>query len=996
VSTPILATKIYVPPQRDEFVSRPHLVERLDAGLFRKLTLISAPAGFGKTSLLSEWIASSRSIGSSQSIKFAWFSLDEHDNDLIRFWTYLIAALQTIEPDFGKAELAAFQSSQSPPVEVILSGLINEIDGTIQRIALIIDDYHLIDTQSIHQSVGYLLDNLPPQMHLVIATRSDPPIPLSRMRGQRFLTELRPDDLRFDMEEADRFLNGVMDLELSLDDVAALCQRTEGWIVGLQLAGLSMQSCSDRHTFVMGFTGDDRYIADFLVEEVLQRHPQVVQDFLVQTSILDRFNAELCEAVLRMGSTESKCEIDLPGQHSHRDASASVDSPASFSSSFMHSPPANYLLSQEIIEYMDRSNLFLIPLDDHREWYRYHHLFAELLRARLRHRKSEELKLLHHRASCWYEEHDLPHEAIRHSLAANEIPRTAALIEKNAVKLMGHGEVGTLTGWLEMLPSDLVQSRPWLSVYKAWIMLSAGRLDAIEPILQQAESSLQNSMSSEAYCIQPEETIPKSQSADFREVELWEIMRVKGHIATIRACQGALSGDQPRTLRFSRRALKYLYEPDEMARGLAYLVLGLALRWDGDLVGAVHAFSSAETVGRKSGDSYVSIFATCYKGYVLTLMGRLHKALKTIRGALEFAEKSSRKSGWKPPISGLAHTFLCAVFIEWNDLEAALASAKNGLELSQKMGHAYAIMDGYFFVISALIELGEYSSAKREIQNARNFAGLVSPWASIDVLLLECKLHLAQGDIDEAERLVSKLELKPDNQYESMRFNQYLLLARILVAKRKTHEALQVLARLLDLVESSGADGRVIEVLALQAIAFSQNGDQNPAIDTLARAISMAEPEGYVRSFLNEGTPMEDLLRTAADRGITVEYVGKLLADFEVERSESRQKEKMSPSLQMIEPLSEREIEVLCLLDTNMTSVEIAAQLHLAPSTIQTHCKNIYRKRHLNTASAREIRGDWGELFAPVRAKDCPILIKSRNSLFFAILDIQATVAITL
>jgi LuxR family maltose regulon positive regulatory protein len=381
-----------------------------------------------------------------------------------------------------------------------------------------------------------------------------------------------------------------------------------------------------------------------------------------------------------------------------------------------------------------------------------------------------------------------------------------------------------------------------------------------------------------------------------------------------------------------------------MARGLAYLVLGLALRWNGDLAGAVSSFSSAEAVGWVSGDSYVSIFAACYKGYVLTLMGQLHKALKTLQGALEYAEKSVRKTGWKPPISGLAHTFMCSVLIERNELETALASAKRGLELSQKMGHAYAIMDGYFFLISALIELGDYTSATREVRNARNFADQVSPWASIDVLLLESKLHLAQGDIDKAAQLVSELELKPDAQYESMRFNQYLLLARILIAKHKSHKALKVLARLLDLAGTTGADGRVIEVLVLQAIAYSQDGDEHLALDSLCQAVSMAEPEGYVLMFLNEGAPMEGLLRMAADRGIASGYVGKLLADFKVEKLDSRQEEKENPSLQWVEPLSEREIQVLCLLDTNMTGVEIAELLHLAPSTVQTHCKNIYRK----------------------------------------------------
>ena len=430
MSTPILATKLYIPPPRPKVVLRPRLIERLNEGLDRKLTLISAPAGFGKTTLVSEWVAGSERPA-------AWLSLDEGDNDPTRFLTYLVAALQTIAPDIGEGVLSVLQSPQPPPTESILTALLNEITAVPDDFVLVLDDYHVIDARPVDAALTFLLEHLPPQMHLVITTREDPQLPLARLRARGQLTELRAADLRFTPSEAAAFLNEVMGLNLSAEDIAALETRTEGWIAGLQLAALSMRGREDVPGFIRAFAGDNRYIVDYLVEEVLQRQPERVRSFLLQTSILDRLSGPLCDAVT--GQEEGNA----------------------------------------LLEALERGNFFVVPLDDRRHWYRYHHLFADVLHAHLMAEQPDQVPTLHRRASEWYEQHGSAADAIRHALAAEDFERAADLVELAVPAMRRSRQEATLLGWLKALPDELIQCRPVLSVAYAGTLLQAASSRAL-------------------------------------------------------------------------------------------------------------------------------------------------------------------------------------------------------------------------------------------------------------------------------------------------------------------------------------------------------------------------------------------------------------------------------------------------------------------------------------------------------------------------------------
>src|SRR5438874_873562 len=439
--TPILATKLYLPPLRPNVVSRPRLLERLNEGLHRKLTLIAAPAGFGKTTLVSEWVAFIERART----RTAWLSLDEGDNDPARFLAYLIAALQTIAATIGDGVLGVLQSPQPPPTEAILTALLNEITTLPDNFVLVLDDYHVIDAKPVDMALTYLVEHLPPQMHLVIATREDPQLPLARLRARSHLTELRAADLRFTASEAAAFLNQVMGLSLSAADIAALEDHTEGWIAGLQLAALSMQGHHDVAAFIRAFAGDHRYIVDYLVEEVLQRQPEPVRRFLLQTSILDRLSGPLCDAVT--GQREGNARLEA----------------------------------------LERGNFFVVPLDDTRHWYRYHHLFAEVLSAQLLAEQPDQVATLHRRASAWYEQHGSTVDAIRHALAAFDFGRAADLVELAVPAMRQSRQEATVLGWLKALPDELIRSRPLLSAAYAQTLLVSGQLEGVEARLSDAE-----------------------------------------------------------------------------------------------------------------------------------------------------------------------------------------------------------------------------------------------------------------------------------------------------------------------------------------------------------------------------------------------------------------------------------------------------------------------------------------------------------------------------
>ncbi|UCC65140.1 MAG: LuxR family transcriptional regulator, partial [Anaerolineae bacterium] len=702
MTTPLLKTKLYIPPIRPELVSRPRLIERLNAGLGRKLTLVSASAGFGKTTLLSEWVgACGRPV--------AWVSLDEGDNDPIRFWAYFIAALGTIpafkEADVGRSALAMLQTPGFPaaetslPIEALLTGLINEIVEIAVSFAFVLDDFHLIAERQIHETMAFLIDHLPPQMHLILSSRADPPWPLARLRARREMAEFRINDLRFTPEEAATFLNDAMGLALSPEDVAALEARTEGWIAGLQMAAISVRGWRRRRAhrnltrFIESFTGSHRFVLDYLVEEVLEQQPPAVQEFLLRTSILGQVTASLCDA--------------LTGRKD----------------------------SQAVLTQLDQANLFLVPLDDERRWYRYHRLFADLLRSRLAQGQPGQVSVLHRRASEWYKGNGLIAEAVNHAFAAGDLEWAVGLIEENALSMIYRHELATLVGWLNALPADVVRARPWLCVAHAWALVNIGQLEAVEPLLQGAEKALVG--------LDEQAEGPVLSAAEGPVLSAAEGRRIASYIAFVRAYLAGLNGDMALAAKLTREALERLPEEDLMARSYAVMWLAFTLRWNGDLVAATQAFSQAITVSQAAGDIHINLHSLSGLAGLQRMLGQLRKAVVIYQDALRLADEYAREGGWKLPITSLLHSNMSAVLREWNDLEAALLHATEGFELSKHWGQPDILLRGYVEMAAIRQAMRDAGAALEAIQKARQVASGLTSWADAALAVDEARLRLA-------------------------------------------------------------------------------------------------------------------------------------------------------------------------------------------------------------------------------------------------------------
>lgn len=888
MTTPVLATKLYIPPPRPKAVLRSHLIERLNAGLHHTpgITLISAPAGFGKTTLVSEWVAGCERPA-------AWLSLDEGDNDLSRFLIYLVAALQTVAANTGAGVLGVLHSPQPPPTESILTALLNEITALPDSFILVLDDYHAIDAKPVDQALNFLLEHQPLQMHLVVSSREDPDLPLARLRAQDRLTELRVTDLRFTPSEAAEFLNQVMGLHLSADDVAALETRTEGWIAGLQLAALALQGApatpghKDAASFIKSFTGSHHFIMDYLVEEVLHQQPENVQTFLLRTSLLERLCGPLCDAVLLDPSTPGK----------------------------------------ETLEYLERANLFLIPLDDERRWYRYHHLFGDLLRQRLSQSfpsTTGDVNELHIRASQWYEDNGFQLEAFRHAAAAGDIERAEGLIDGKGLPLHFSGGVTPIIEWLESLPAPVLNARPALWWRHAAMLLINGQTVGVAEKLQAAESALA--------------------ALGLSGPEMDEPTRnLIGQIASARATLALTRYDVPEMLAQSRRALEYLHPDSFINRATAYWVQGYAQLLLGARAAARQAFMESISISQASGALFTAILATLGLGLVQEGDLQLHEAAETYRRILQWAGEHPQQ------IIHEAHLGLGRLFYEWNDLDAAEQHGEQSIHLARQYERVID-RDIICEVFLARLKLarGEVAEAAARLaktdQSARqrNFLHRIPEVAATQVLTF-----LRQGDVTAALQLA---------QMHNLPLSQ----ARVHLAQGDPSAALKVLETWRQQAEAKGWQDERLKAMLLQAVAIHAQGEKDRALQVLSDALTLAEPEGFIRSLIDEGEPMAQLLSEAAAQGIMPDYAGRLLAAFERERHKAEIKPSLSSAQTLVEPLSPRELEVLRLIAQGLSNDEISKRLFLALDTVKGHNRKIFDKlgvqrRTEAVARAREL-----------------------------------------
>ncbi len=867
VPAPLLATKLYFPPLRLRSVPRPRLVERLNDGLAagNRLTLISAPAGFGKTTLVSEWVAGCGRPA-------AWLSLDAGDSDPGRFLTYLIAALQTVAPGIGEGISTVLQSPEAPPPESTLTALLNEIATIPNDVVIVLDDYHVLEARPVDDALAFLVEHLPPQLHLVIATREDPALPLARLRARGQLTELRTADLRFTPSEAAGFLNQVMGLDLSTDEIAALESRTEGWIAGLQLAAISMQGRDDVAGFIASFAGSNRFVLDYLVEEVLARQPGSIQTFLLRTSILDRLCGPLCDAVLRAGAAQ------------HPTPSAS---------------------GQETLEYLERANLFIVPLDTERRWYRYHHLFADLLRQRRQQIavSSGSLDEDHLRASEWYVANDLELEAFQHAAAGNDVERAEHLIEGRGMPLYFRGALGPVLQWLSALPSTLLDARPSLWIAYASVLLGSGQTDVVEVKLQAAERALRNAE-------------PDTRTRD-----------QLGRIATVRALL-ALSQHQVDTIPTqSRRALEHLDPDNAPFRVSALMALGFACQFEGDRSAARQAYTEVGALSKALGDTINGILGSIGLGVIQEMDNQLGAAAASFQRAVDLA------AGMAFPVVCDAHLGLARVRYQWNDLDGARQHEEEAVRLARQVANTDRSIACQVVLARLKLAGGDVDGAATILAEAdraaqqHHFLLQVPRVAAARVLV-----YLRRGELAAAAGVAQAHDLP-------------LCKARVCLAQGDPAAALAMLESYRRLLEERAWADELLQAVVLESLALSAQDERPRAVELLAEALALAEPEGLVRVFIDEGPPMGRLLVEALARGIRPTYVRQLLAALPTDGAGGVAPAIPSgPRIRLAEPLSRRELEVLPLIAEGLTNQEIAARLYLSLHTVKSHARVIYAK----------------------------------------------------
>ena len=848
MKTPILTTKLHIPSSSSNVIQRARLFETLDNGLEHKLILVSAPAGSGKTTAITSWLETKK-------LPVAWVALDENDSDSPRFMLYLISALQSINPNIGQGILSTLTSPQSPSMDLILTQLVNDLAQIPDDFMLVLDDYHTIDSSEIDNAINFLLKNSSSQLHIIITTREDPNLPLARLRGRGQLTELRAADLRFTEEESTRFLNASMELTLSPEHILALEQRTEGWIVGLQLAAISMKNQADKITFIKNFSGNHQYILDYLVEEVLQNQSERIQNFLLETSILERFCADLCDAI------------------------------------------TDHENSQKIITYLARANLFLIPLDHDRKWFRYHHLFRDLLRQHLQTQLSD-ISQLHHRASLWYEQQGFELDAFHHAAKANDIPRVMRLIEGDGMPMHFRGQSRVVHAWLKAQPTAVLDTYPQLWTSYASIVLGQGKVDMAETGLHHAELALQNVTED----VHTRDTI--------------------GRIAAIRATISAAQKQVDAIISHSHDALEYLH-PDNIAFRISTAwKLGYAYELQGKRAEARRAYQEVIPIGQRSGDIVFTRLAKLGLGYLQKGDNQLYQAAETCHDVLQmFGDPPAAEAG-------IAHIGLAQIYYQWNELETARDHIEQCIQLAKQSQKYDRLIDGLVFQARLHIARDSINDARdilteaNSVAHQQNMAHKVPEIADLQVLTF-----LRLGQLESASYLVQTYDIP-------------LSEARVLIAQNKPKAAFQLLEPLRQKMEKKNWADECLKIMVLQSIAVDASDKTDEALAILADALALAESGAFIRLFVDEGTRIIQLLSALYEQGIMSDYIQKLLNAFDTNTIPTT----LSANQPRIDPLSERELEVLTLIADGLSNREISERLFIALDTVKGHNRIIYQK----------------------------------------------------
>ena len=912
----LLTIKLYAPPLRQGLVNRPRLMQKLNQGLQMgsRLTLIAAPAGYGKTTLALEWLENLKR-------PYTWLSVDRDDNHPAQFLGYLIAALERMDKKIGEQIWPVVEALDPPEnslehVQILLTEMLNAVASTADPFVLALDDYHAITELGVHQALGYLIEHQPPQMHLLITTRQDPMLPLSKLRSRGQITEVRLGELRFTNEEAEVFLSETMGLHLIPEQVAALEARTEGWIAGLQLAAVSLSELSAwspaapdpqalaKH--IQAFAGDDRHVVDYLMDEVLSRQPEKVQRFLLDSSVLKRLSAPLCEAVMQVEKLKVDCK---PGDFQAEQCTA-----------------AQFLTCQQILEHLERANLFIVPLDNRRQWYRYHHLFADLLWSRLQSTYPERISKLHCRASEWYEQAGMIDDAVDHALLAEEFERALHLIEQAArSSIWASGDLPVLLNWSRRLPEDVLMSRPRLCLYYARALFFNGQVEAAESYLQAAENTLR-----------------ARGRIDGQIEELW------GVLFTNQATFRSMRGDWQAALELASQAQGRIPAVDISTRARIGHAVGMAEYLRGDVLGAEAAFSEAAQLALQAGNRNLGLDLVSCQALNLILAGRLSQSVQICEDALA-ADPVNRLA---PPASSI-YLALAKIHYERNELHQAQSRLEICLALGRKAGWPHVLWQAYVLEAQVMQAMGDHSAALVTMREAEQVSRQYPvPRVSRLVSAYRASAELTAGHIEPAGRWAEKY--RRQEPVDGLRDFEELTLAAILVSQDRLSDALAVVDDLIATAKPAGRMASVIEASAIRSVVLASLGEQAEALEDLVRVLEQAETEGFERIFLDGGKTMADLLsrvrRTRAP-GCVISYAWKLLEAFKDQGIEPE--DTLSASLPsnmlvecgaLIEPLSERELEVVGLIAEGLSNPEIAARLFLSVNTLRAHTTNIYRK----------------------------------------------------